>query len=208
MLKELGIVVLTHILGMVSPGPDFAMISKLSLSRGREAGRQAALGIATGIIFHVTLAIAGFAALLKSNTTVFNLIRIAGAFYLIYMGYQALRFWYKHRKGAADLDSVESKVSSKSPFMTGLITNLTNPKATLFFLTLFTQIVSPTTTTAWKSLYGVVLVLVTFVWFTLVATFITNAKIKTWYDRHAVTIDAVLGVVLVSLGLIVLSEVL
>ena len=88
MLREFFVIALAHQLAVMSPGPDFAMVSKIALRNGKDAGRSAAMGIALGIATHITVSLIGFAALLKSNQTLFSSVRIIGAVYLAYIGYK------------------------------------------------------------------------------------------------------------------------
>lgn len=209
MLREFFVIAFAHQLAVMSPGPDFAMVSKIALRNGKDAGRSAAMGIALGIATHITVSLIGFAALLKSNQTLFSSVRIIGAVYLAYIGYKSLSGGLQLRKskhqGAGT--QVVPALSAHGAMYQGYVTNITNPKATLFFLTIFTQLVSRSTPVVGKLAYGTEMVVATFLWFWLVSTCVNMAKVRRIYDRQAWKIELVFGVVIILIALVVIKEV-
>jgi threonine/homoserine/homoserine lactone efflux protein len=121
----------------VAPGPDNLQVLARGISQGRAAGLVAALGFATGISFHTTLAALGVAALLKSSPMAFEAVKLAGAAYLIWIGIKAIR-----SKG---LSSAHERPSQPLAvvFRQSVIGNLLNPKVTLFFIVFLPQFVNP-----------------------------------------------------------------
>ncbi len=120
-----------------APGPDNLQVLARGISQGRAAGLVAALGFAAGISFHTTLAALGVAALLKSSTVAFEVVKLAGAAYLIWIGIKAIR-----SKG---LSSAHERPSQPLGvvFRQSVIGNLLNPKVTLFFIVFLPQFVNP-----------------------------------------------------------------
>ncbi|WP_438395288.1 LysE family translocator [Caballeronia sp. DA-9] len=120
-----------------APGPDNLQVLARGISQGRAAGLVAALGFAAGISFHTTLAALGVAALLKSSPIAFEIVKLAGAAYLIWIGIKAIR-----SKG---LSSAHERPSQPLTvvFRQSVIGNLLNPKVTLFFIVFLPQFVNP-----------------------------------------------------------------
>ncbi|SAL14795.1 LysE type translocator [Caballeronia sordidicola] len=120
-----------------APGPDNLQVLARGISQGRAAGLVAALGFAAGISFHTTLAALGVAALLKSSPIAFEVVKLAGAAYLIWIGIKAIR-----SKG---LSSAHERPSQPLTvvFRQSVIGNLLNPKVTLFFIVFLPQFVNP-----------------------------------------------------------------
>jgi threonine/homoserine/homoserine lactone efflux protein len=121
----------------LAPGPDMLYVMGRSIGQGRRAGTVSALGIFTGTLVHITLAAAGLTAILRSSPAAFNIIRYAGAAYLLYLGLRIL-IQRDSRLAAANL----AKVSLWSVFSQGVVTNVLNPKVALFFLAFLPQFVN------------------------------------------------------------------
>lgn len=126
------------------PGPDFALISKISLLEGRRQGQAAALGIAIGICLHTILAMLGLSAILARSATLFAILKYAGAAYLLYLGVKALiQSLSASPKQAVEADAVPLAEHADTRlwkhFQTGFLTNALNPKAILYFMVLYPQ---------------------------------------------------------------------
>lgn len=173
-----------HQLAVMSPGPDFAMIVKNSVLYSRRTALFTAFGIAVGIWVHVVYCILGLAVIISRSIVLFNAVKYIGAFYLFYVGIGALRARKENiqnadtgRHGGLPLRNRELGVFSA--FKQGFLCNVLNPKATLFFLSLFTLVVNPETPVLIQALYGLEMFVATFIWFSFLATVITHPKIKT-----------------------------
>lgn len=183
-------------LTLVSPGPDFAVTVKNSLV-SRKAGVFTALGIATGIVFHLTYIIVGVAVMIQSSTMLFSIIRYAGALYLIWMGVSLLR---SHPTDPT-LEQDKQEQKHKTFFKDGLIVNLLNPKATFFLLSLFSQVVSPNTTKATLTFYGLSMVVTTFAWFSLVTLFLSSPLMQKKFRSYEQIFNKTMGSILILFGL-------
>lgn len=193
--------VLAHLMAVISPGPDFVVALRNSLQYSRRTGIWTALGFALGIVVHVFYCIAGIALVISQSPTIFNFIKIGGGLYLLYIGFQSFR-------ASEQQFSFEDKHLKVIPWHQGLkmgfITNILNPKATLFFLSIFTILLKPGTP-FWVSMTsGVMMVVDTFLWFALVAYLFTQKKIRTVYIQRQGLIHKVLGGMLMGLGLLIL----
>lgn len=152
----------------VAPGPDIIYVLTRGIAQGRRAGIAAALGFATGCIFHTLLAAVGVAALIRSSGLAFDIVRYAGAAYLVWIGIQALR----HRSSFAVEGSDESKALA-TIYKQSVLGNMLNPKVTLFFLAFLPQFVNAEAGNVGlqMALLGAIFMVQTAVIFGAVATF-------------------------------------
>ncbi len=199
-IHELLTVAVIHFLAVMSPGPDFALTCRNSIVYSRRTGIYTSIGLALGILVHVTYCLLGIGLLISKSIYLFSLIKYLGAAYLIYIGVKALR-----SKGGA-LTTVTAS-SSQIPLTTiaaiksGFLTNTLNPKATMFFLALFTQVISQHTPLGIKVLYGAEMSVATFLWFSFVAYGLTLENMRKIFERYALYVDRCFGALLVALGL-------
>ena len=137
---------LTTTVAMITPGPDMLFILGCGMRNGPRAGLLATAGVATSELVHVAVAAAGLAALLEAVPVAFTAVRIAGAAYLIYLGVQLIR----HRKDPVDdAPSGDAAMSGRKVYLTGLTTNLLNPKMVTFTIAFLPQFVSPARGHVW-----------------------------------------------------------
>lgn len=199
-LPQLLTIAIIHLLAVMSPGPDFVIVTKNSLSYSRKIGTYTALGVALGIIVHVTYSLFGIGFLISQSIILFTIIKLLGAFYLIWIGVKALRS--KPSKVENDLTPIkkEKDMTSLGAIKNGFLVNVLNPKATLFFLALFTQVISPATPKAIQLIYGIEMTVATFVWFSVVAYFFSHSKLKIKIKKISHYIDKVTGFALIALG--------
>lgn len=120
----------------IAPGPDMLYVIGRSVGQGRRAGAVSALGIFAGCWAHIIAAAVGIAALLRSSPVAFNVVRYAGAAYLLYLGLKIIL----QRSGSLEARELPSD-SLNSIFRQGVITNVLNPKVALFFLAFLPQFV-------------------------------------------------------------------
>lgn len=194
---EFSKVALAHLLAVASPGPDFALVLKESLSRGRRFAIYASLGIGTAILLHVSYSLLGLGLLIRNSPTWFGVVKYAGAAYLAWLGVQALRA--KPRAPDADaVDSVGGPPNSVRAFGLGFLTNALNPKATLFFISLFVLAVNPATPKLIQAGYGVWMAVATAAWFSLVSVLFARAEVRAKFWRHGHWIDRALGLVFLA----------
>ncbi|GGA70634.1 lysine transporter LysE [Neiella marina] len=165
-----------HLLAVMSPGPDTAIVLNNAIKFGRRAGVLTAAGVGCGIIVHVLYSVAGVGYLLHHYPWLQQVMMILAALYLGYIGVNGLLS--RAASGDADFgDSVDRKATAR-PFINGLITNGLNPKATLFFIALFTAVVSDSTPMLDKAGYGIYLVFATFAWFALLSCVVGHPKLQ------------------------------
>lgn len=204
-MTEFIMISLIGLLMIISPGPDFAIVTKTSLIQGRTAGVLSAFGIAIANLCHVGVNLLGIGMMIAQSAWSFTILKIFGAGYLLYIGYKGLR-----AKPFVSSTSNEPLLAQKRlgqrGFISGFCTSLLNPKACLFYLSFFSVILSPGTPVTLQMFYGIWLSTLACLWFALVALFFTNPymviklkKIKHWIER-------VTGVALMLLGLQLLGS--
>jgi RhtB (resistance to homoserine/threonine) family protein len=192
-------VALIHLLAVASPGPDFAIVVRESVAHGRRAGVFSALGVGCGIFIHVAYSLLGIGLIVSQSIVLFNALKWLAAAYLFYIGIKALRA--KPVSAAdAELNRFEGVRSARSAFAAGFVTNGLNPKATLFFLSLFTVVINPHTPLAVQAGYGVYLALATALWFCLVAQLFSHQRVRAGFAKLGHWFDRLMGAVLIGLG--------
>lgn len=197
LLAVLGI----HLLAVMSPGPDFAVVVKNSLAHGRKQGVVTALGITVGILAHLTYSFLGLGFLIAKSILIFSIVKYCGAVYLLWIGIQALRSKQNVDDAVTQNHVEQAPVSPSQAFKEGLLTNLLNPKATLFFVGIFTQFITPETSLAW---YGAVTIGIVFNqawWFSSVALVFSLSALRGKTQGIRIWLDRTMGAVLIALGL-------
>ena len=192
-------VALVHLLAVASPGPDFAIVLRESVSNGRHAGIWTALGVGSGILLHVGYCLLGIGLIVSQSIVLFNLLKWLAAAYLIYIGIRALQA-RPADPASAQLEPLATR-SPRAAFARGFVTNGLNPKATLFFLSLFTLVISPQTPLLVQAGYGLYLALATALWFCAVALLFSQARVRRGFVRLGHWFDRLMGAVLVGLGI-------
>ncbi|MEX6503590.1 LysE family translocator [Pseudomonas zhanjiangensis] len=192
-------VALIHLLAVASPGPDFAIVVRESVGFGRRAGIFTALGVGTGIFVHVAYSLLGIGLIVSQSIVLFNALKWLAAAYLLYIGVKALRA-RPADPARAELSLAQGVRSPRAAFATGFVTNGLNPKATLFFLSLFTVVIDPHTPLLVQGGYGVYLALATALWFCLVAMLFSQERVRAGFARLGHWFDRLMGAVLVGIG--------
>lgn len=182
---------------VMSPGIDFALITKRTLTDGKKDGIKIALGITTGVLIHTAAAALGLSLLLMKSAFAFEIVKYIGAIYLIYMG---LLSFIKRRKPTENYD--QTVPSKKSPFMQGLITNTLNPKVAIFFLTFLPQFIMPDYNPSLQFLLmGSFYAAVSIVWFATIVLMLSYVRKWLMSPRVQNIIDKATGLVLIGFGL-------
>lgn len=197
-MTELLAVVAITFFAVISPGPDFAMVSRNSLLLSRRSGVLTALGIGAGVCVHVTYTLLGVGLLIQQSLWLFNLIKLAGAAYLIFLGIKMLRA----KPATAEVLAEQPTLSSLGALRTGFLTNVLNPKTTIFIVSLFMQVVQPQTPLAVQLGYGAFIVLAHAVWFSAVAIFFSTDSVRGRLLAVRHWIDRVFGALLVGFGML------
>ncbi|ELY2739403.1 LysE family transporter, partial [Cronobacter dublinensis] len=160
-------------LGMLSPGPDFFLVIKNAARYPRSAAMMTAAGVIAGVITHMTYCVAGIAVVITTTPWLFGALKYVGAAYLVWLGVNAL---LARGTTSLALDGVaQESTSLKKAFLQGYLCNLLNPKATLFFLAMFTQVLNVNSGMMEKLWYAGIIVALTLVWWPLLVWLIQSA---------------------------------
>ncbi|MET8468830.1 LysE family translocator [Streptomyces sp. NPDC006422] len=193
------------LLGAMSPGPDFALVSRFAALRGRLAGLGAATGVAAGMAVNTIAAVAGVGAALTASPAVFRAVTLAGAAYLCYLGVRSLLAARTVDDGGRQDTDADQGAGSvrRAAFRQGLITNVLNPKSIVFLVALLPQFLTDRSTWADKSVLGAVTVLMVLVWFCAVSLAVGafQAVFRRPSARRA--LNAVTGLVLIALAVVI-----
>ncbi|MEU6483978.1 LysE family transporter [Streptomyces sp. NPDC046887] len=196
-MTELIAVAVITILAVISPGADFAMVVRNSCLYGRTTGLLGAAGVAAGVLVHVTYTMLGVGLIIAANTALFTAIKLLGAAYLVYIG---LRTFFARADLTVDLDASGAGLTRLGALRSGFLTNVLNPKTTLFVVSTFTQVVGTETPLWQQGLYGLFMSLAHLGWFALVALFFSHARLRTAMLRAQKALNRAIGGTLVGLG--------
>jgi RhtB (resistance to homoserine/threonine) family protein len=194
-----GFAVLTvvHLLAAASPGPDFAYVTRQSLVSGRRAGMLASLGIALGLSIHIVYSAAGLAAVVAHSAKWMVALKLVGGAYLLWLGFQGLR----SRAGAPQPAATGAvPASAVRQVAGGFLCNALNPKAPIYFLALFTVVLSPGLPLSTILIYGAWIMLLQWLWFSLVALVFAHRAIRDRLYALRHWIDRAFGAAMVALG--------
>lgn len=199
---------LIHTLALASPGPDFALVVKLATQAQRRTALASALGLAVAITLHTLLSLTGISLIIKSAENLYIAVQLIGATYLAWMGLGAIREAIMHWR-----DKKQLQISSTSHreltvlqgFIQGLSTNLLNPKAMVFFITLFSTLISPTVNLETKVAITLLMFLLSLIWFSLIALVLSKPVIQQKMQRATPMINLITGLLFVSVSLVIIN---
>ncbi|BEO25887.1 MULTISPECIES: threonine export protein RhtC [Serratia] len=193
-------VALVHLIALMSPGPDFFFVSQTAASRSRREAMMGVVGISLGIVVWAGVALMGLHLILQKMAWLHQIIMVGGGMYLCWMGWQLLRSARAQQAQPAAGAQVALPKAGRS-FIRGFLTNLSNPKAVIYFGSVFSLFVGDSVGAGAR--WGLFLLIVaeTFVWFSLVAVVFALPAMRRGYQRLAKWIDGVAGVLFTGFGL-------
>lgn len=201
MLSSVAAITLVSLLGAISPGPDFFIVMKNSLSYSRKSGYLTTLGISLALLFHLTYTVVGIGILMTEGSFFYLVVKYAGAGYLFYIGFKGLMSSFKGQKLDDVSDSRRDIISSFTAFKQGFLTNLLNPKCALFFVSLFSQFIVVDTPLSLKIGFACINWSISLAWFLLLSYLITGKFFMSHLNSFRIYIDRVMGCVFMSLSL-------
>lgn len=197
--SQFATIAIVHLLAVASPGPDFAIVVKQSVSHGKVTAMWTSLGVGTGILLHVLYSLLGIGVVVSQSVMAFTVMKYLGATYLVYLGWKAIR-----TRPASSLHFSEKKQetpSIKRAYWTGFLTNGLNPKATLFFLSLFTVVIGSDTPVTFQLFNGIYMALATAVWFCGISLVFGNSGVRRLFAKAGHWFERCMGGALLLLGL-------
>ena len=186
-----------HLIALTSPGPDTAIVIRQVSIHGRLEGIKTSLGIGFGILVHCILAISGISLLILANDLYKFVISLIGGMYILYLGLTM------YLSGNAQSLDNNSKISKNNSFYIGLITNIFNIKAFLFFVSLF-AILMESLNGIYFYLYPIYFSITSALWFIFLSFVLTNSKYKNFNIYKNKYILPIMSLVLCLIGLYVL----
>jgi len=204
---NLGAFILAGILLNLTPGADTMYILGRSIANGRKAGVLSALGISVGSLVHTLFAALGLSVLLAESQFAFDIVKYLGAAYLIYLGIRSI---FSADKNGFELTQEMNSPDHKKIFLSGILTNILNPKVALFYLAFLPQFIDPSYGNPLLSflILGIVFTTTGTIWCLILALFSSklSAKIRENY-RIKIWLDRITGIVFIGLGIkLALSE--
>ncbi len=203
-VQGLFVITIVHLLAAASPGPDFLMVTQQTLSNGKKSGLLCSLGIALGLSVHITYSSLGLAAVIAKSLTALWVIKMLGGSYLIYLGLKGLRS--RPRK----VEDIQSKsIEASSSIRTigiGFLCNALNPKAPIYFISLFTIVLSPNMPLFLIVIYGLWIMILQFAWFSFAVTLLSSPLVSRHFRKFGHYIDRVLGGAMIFFGIKVIAS--
>lgn len=198
-------VVLGHFLALISPGPDFLLVVRSALYNSRRNALGVPLGIAIANGIYIFLCIIGVGTLLAHSLWMMITLKIIGGLFLLWVAYHALK---ARRKDYAFITQnlSENRFSEKASasfgkeFLLGLVSGLSNPKNILFYLGLFSVVLTPNVSHALSIALGVWMTFLVFLWDAMIVLLLTHSRIRQGFARIAYYVDKIAGVLLGLLG--------
>ncbi|WP_298971723.1 LysE family transporter [uncultured Psychrobacter sp.] len=200
-----------HLLAAASPGPDFVLVSRETLTKGRRTGLICSLGITLGLAVHIIYSVLGLAAVIAHSQPLLTAIKWLGGAYLIYLGWQGIGAKPKQPVDLVDqsanqtIDKQSLTTSQSESTFTilrrGFFCKVFNPKAPVYFVAIFTLVLSPDIPLWQLSIYGVWMMVLQMAWFSTVVMLLSISVILKRFQCFEHWIDRVLGTAMIVLGL-------
>ncbi|MGM9320220.1 LysE family transporter [Deinococcus aquaticus] len=212
-LKILLAVAALHAVVLIVPGPDVLLVSQTALARTRRAALLAGLGVVLGISVWASLALLGIGLLFEAFPWVHGVIRVAGGLYLLWMGYG---LWRGSLKAPASADAQVADMPVRAPLndlrgdlralRAGFLTNIANPKAAVFFGSVFSGVLGNHAGSGMKLAAFGIIVSLSVVWFAVVALGMSTARVQGAYLRARRGVDRVAGSLMLGFGALLLAS--
>ncbi|MGF1683035.1 LysE family translocator [Photobacterium minamisatsumaniensis] len=204
-----------HVIALMSPGPDFALVVQNAGRYGRKTGMMIALGLSLGILLHSILSLTGASLLIQQQPVLFSILQAAGGCYLLWLGIGALKGTWQHwqqrchpqQPHVADSEPAKHVIASrKQALLKGFTTNILNPKAFVFFISLLSTLVPAGMSISGKASAIGLLWLSSFLWFAILAWLLTGERLQQKLQRWTPAIDATCGLLFATIGSLILGN--
>ena len=204
-LHEFIMITVVHLLAVISPGPDFAIVIRQSISFGRRTAIITSLGIAAGISVHIGYTLLGIGFIISQSPTLFMIMKLIGAVYISYISLSLLRS-KQQRLDNSEIKRDTNENHHKKAFTLGFMTNVLNPKVTIFFLAIFTTVVSVDTPIAIQGIYGAWIIITTALWFISVSFFFSHQRVRDKFASYGYLFERLMGVILLCFAAKILFD--
>lgn len=188
----------------ITPGADTMLVVRSALLRGRRAGLLTVLGICSGLFVHATVSALGLSVILVRSARAFEIVKLAGAAYLVFLGIQSLRSAVRPRPAAGP---ASERAGARRAYVDGLLTNVLNPKVAVFYLAFLPQFIGADDPVLAKSIllasiHGAEGIL----WLSLVTVFVARLRGVLTQPRVQAALEGATGLVLVAIGVRLAAE--
>jgi RhtB (resistance to homoserine/threonine) family protein len=197
LLDQILVITSVTALVMFTPGPDMLLVLRNTFVGGRAAGLQTATGILSGNLVHIAYCVLGIGLLISRSILAFSVLKYAGAAYLVYLGIMSFR------SGVNTLDANDDRGRRRSRpwFVQGFVNNLLNPKGTLFYLGVFTIVITPETSTSVMLLLVLTMMLVSAAFWLFFVYTLDRPIIRGTIERFQQSINRICGALFILLGI-------
>ncbi|NIY93219.1 LysE family translocator [Vibrio diazotrophicus] len=199
-----------HFVALMSPGPDVALVVQNATRYGRQTGIYIALGLSFGILLHSLLSITGISYLVHQQPVLFALLQLCGGSYLLYLGFGALKATIANWNSVAEITPADKKAlllsNKKQAFSRGFMTNILNPKALVFFVSLMSTLVPASMSITGKGLALLILWGLSLTWFACLAWMLSTERLQTKLNRASRYIDLLCGVIFSLIGFTIIWQ--
>lgn len=197
MIDQFLVIVGITVLVAVTPGPDMAIVMRNTIVGGRGAGLQTSLGVLSGNLVHIGYCVVGIGWVISQSIVAFSILKYAGAAYLIYLGLSSFRA----HETSLDTSQSAARSQNRTWFLQGFINNVLNPKGALFFLGVFTMVITPDTSVAVTLMLIAVMIIICAAFWLFFVTTLDHPSVRQLIERFQQVTGKVFGTLLVALGL-------
>ncbi|OTG91588.1 LysE family transporter [Acinetobacter sp. ANC 3813] len=195
-------IALIHFFALISPGPDFFFVTQSAIRQSRSHALFAALGISLSILVWSICAISGLHFLFQKMAWLQQVLMILGGLYLLYLGYQLLKSALNKQPVLSVQEALHtpSQKSHSKILLQGFFTNMANPKALVYFSSVFSIGISAEASIFEQSSLLALVFVESLLWFAAVALVFSAPKMSAYYQKFSKKIDGITGGIFISFG--------
>ena len=190
---------------LIIPGQDMVLVLQTTMNAGKKAAYKVVLGICLGLLVHILITTSGVVLILQKSPIMFNLIQDLGAVYLGYIGFKLIVSAWKKRSQLRSEEGIGLLQNELIDFKTGLLSTILNPKASIFFLSLFANIINEAVSNILIISASALIIMMTFIFYhTFISTLLLNRKLYEQLKNKTVQLELFSGAVLTTIATIIL----
>lgn len=203
-------VAVAHFLALISPGPDFILVVKSAVKNGNKKSIGVAAGIASANAVYISLCLIGVGSILASSLILLVALKVAGGLFLIYLAIIALLAKKSSYKDMSVIKQNTCNVETNfaREYVTGFMSGILNPKNLLFYMSLFTVVLTQDVNMSFKVTLGIWMTSVVFLWDLFIIYLLSTSKVQNKFSKISYYLDKVTGAVLGLIGLKILKSAL
>lgn len=209
MLLALSTLVFIHFCALITPGPDFFVVTQTAISRSRSQAMCVVLGITVAVLLWAFFALIGLNIIFEKFVWLKQIMMVLGGVYLCWLGFQMLKSAFSKQKNNQqpnEIVNIELPKSHFRFFIKGLLTNLSNPKAVIYFGSVFSMFLANPQLDHLHAVMWVIIGVETLIWFSFVVFVFSLPSFKTAYQNAAKWIDGVSGGIFTAFGVYLIAN--